>query len=296
MNYTYELVKMDENLPIKVIVHSSDEETFVPRHWHDSVEISYVIQGRIDAVYIDGTTYAAKKGDIIVINSNAVHSFTVAQGKDRMAITILIPYAFLQASFPEINRFTFDCISRLERDSKRLLKFDELRCILDRIVTVYLNRERDPFATIELKGLTYNLLLALLKNFMVNRPDSGVIKTKKHQERLTSITSYIQQRYHQELSLERLAVAFGLSKEYLSRFFKRHLGMTVLQYINAVRLEKAYRDLMNTDHPITRIVYEHGFPNEKSFNRVFKSVYKVTPHEYRLIKQRRSQEMPVKKS
>lgn len=286
MDYTYELIKLDENLPVKIIAHTSDEEIFVPRHWHDSVEISYVIQGRIDAIYIEGTTCASEKGDIVLINSNAIHSFSVTQGKDRLAITVLIPYEFLKANYPEIGRFTFDCISRLEQDRERHLKFNELRSILDRMAAAYLNHERDPLTNIEIKGLSYNLIYVLLKHFMIDKPVSGVIKTNKHLERLTNITNYIKQHYNQNLSIEILAAVFGFTEEYLSRFFQKHIGMTILQYLNAIRLENAYRDLMNTDHSVTHIVYEHGFPNEKSFNRVFKAVYKETPHEYRKNKQR----------
>lgn len=57
--------------------------------------------------------------------------------------------------------------------------------------------------------------------------------------------------------------------------------MTVLNYINIIRLEKSYPDLMNTDYPIIQIALNHGFPNEKSYNRVFKAVYNVTPYQYR---------------
>ena len=57
--------------------------------------------------------------------------------------------------------------------------------------------------------------------------------------------------------------------------------MTVLQYIHTVRLEKSYPDLMNTDLPIIQIALKHGFPSEKSYTRVFKSVYQMTPSHYR---------------
>lgn len=281
MDFTYELVKPEENLPVRIILHRTEEEIYVPRHWHDSVEISYVCQGRIDEIYIDGTTYTSEKGDIVVINSNAIHSFSVAQGKDRLALTVLIPYEFIKANYPDIDGYTFECISRLEQSRERLLECAHMRHILDRIAAIYLNGVRDPLTDIEIKALTYNLLFVLLKHFTVPKPNSSLIKTNKHLDRLTNITSYMKLHYNQELSIEILAGVFGFTKEYLSRFFQKHMGMTVLQYINAIRLEYAFRDLMNTDHSITRIALDHGFPNEKSFTRVFKAAYKETPHDYR---------------
>lgn len=48
MEYSYELIKLREDLPIKMITHTSDNQAFIPRHWHESVEISYVLSGKID--------------------------------------------------------------------------------------------------------------------------------------------------------------------------------------------------------------------------------------------------------
>ena len=46
------------------------------------------------------------------------------------------------------------------------------------------------------------------------------------------------------------------------------MGMTVLDYINSIRIEKSYRDVVNTNHSIIQIALEHGFSNQKSFNNL----------------------------
>ncbi|MDU5951229.1 MAG: AraC family transcriptional regulator [Paenibacillus macerans] len=38
---------------------------------------------------------------------------------------------------------------------------------------------------------------------------------------------------------------------------------------------------MSTDQPVIQIALHHGFPNEKSFTRVFRQVFQTTPHQYR---------------
>ncbi|WNS46086.1 AraC family transcriptional regulator [Paenibacillus sp. MMS20-IR301] len=282
MNYKYELIKHDDIVPVKIILHTSGAEQYVPRHWHESVEISYVIRGRIDEIYVEGASYTSEQGDIVVINSNAVHSFSVSAGSDRLALTLQIPYEFIKESFSEMDRYSIHCVSRhmQEHSHKQRMKLSKLRDILGRITDAYLCYGSDPLADIEIKGLSYQLMYILLSHFLIEKP-AGVIQTYKHLERLTSITNYIKQHYNQELPIEVLAARFSLTGEYLSRFFRKHIGMTILQYLNTIRLEHAYRDLMNTDISITRIAFEHGFPNEKSFSRVFKAVYRTTPHEYR---------------
>lgn len=67
----------------------------------------------------------------------------------------------------------------------------------------------------------------------------------------------------------------------MARFFAKHTGMTLFNYIHAIRLEKAFPDVIGTDEPILQVALKHGFANEKSLNREFKAVYGMSPHQYR---------------
>lgn len=281
MEYKYEMIETDDQMPIKIIIHTSEKQQFIPRHWHESIEISYVLSGKIDQIYIDGKVYVSQQGDIVLINSNAIHSFSVNTGKNRKAVTIFIPYEFIKAIYPESDQFAFDCISIGEQGIQRKIQLDELRKNLNSIVNSYENKENDPFAYINVTSLSYELIYILLKNFKINKKSNSNISARKHLERLTLIANYIKENYNQNLSIDMLSAQFNLSSEYLSRFFIKHTGMTILNYINAVRLEKSFPELMNTDYPIIQIALNYGFPNEKSYNRVFKAVYNVTPNQYR---------------
>ena len=53
------------------------------------------------------------------------------------------------------------------------------------------------------------------------------------------------------------------------------------QYLNDARLNYACHRLENTSDAITNICYDSGFESQRTFNRVFKERYKVTPSEYR---------------
>lgn len=281
MDYKYELVKADDDLPIKVILHTSDEEIYIPRHWHEDIEISYVLSGKIDQIYTDGKEYGSSEGDIVVINSNSIHSFSVTTGKNRKAVTIFIRYEFLKAIYENSDQIMFTCNSTHEKDSSKIKKFKKLRTLLNEILVHYFNKEHDPLAHINLTGLAYQLIYQLLNDFKEEKNNSPTIKTNKYLERLTSITNYIKKHYNQNLAIDHLAAQFNLSSEYFSRFFFKHIGMTVLNYIHTIRLEKSYPDLMNTDLPVIHIALKHGFPSEKSYTRVFKSVYYMTPSQYR---------------
>ncbi|MBS5910344.1 MULTISPECIES: AraC family transcriptional regulator [Paenibacillus] len=283
MEYKYELVQTDTSFPLKIIVHSSNEPANISAHWHDSVEISYVLSGMIDHIYVDGANYRSQAGDIVLINSNAIHSFSLskAEGEERKAVTVLIPYEFIKENDPGNGLISFDCISIWEANEQRLRHFAELRELLNDLVAAYLNRDQDLFAPIHLTALSYKLLYVLFKYFKKTNAFVPVIDSRKYSERLSLIMGYIKANYDQNLSLNAIAEVLGLSSEYLARFFVKHTGVTLFQYINAIRLERAFRDLMSTDQPVIQIALHHGFPNEKSFTRVFRQVFQTTPHQYR---------------
>lgn len=281
LQYKYELVQRDDHLPLKIIIHQYNRPVHVPLHWHDSVEISYVLSGKIDDIYIDGAHYSSNAGDIVVINSKAIHSFTNRSNGDREAVTILIPYDFIKPCVKGSEPIEFDCISIVESDQRRLAHFAELRKLLNAVVVSHLKQHRDEFAHVHLTALSYQIIYVLLKYFVIRKEEKQAVQTSKHRERLLSIKNYVETHYDQNLSVEQIAHTFQLSPQYMSRFFIKHTGMTLFQYINELRLEKAYRDLMNTDLSILNVAMNHGFPNEKSFIRVFKNGYGVTPHQYR---------------
>ena len=65
------------------------------------------------------------------------------------------------------------------------------------------------------------------------------------------------------------------------RFFKKHMGLTSIQYINNYRLEKAAYLLTSTNNSIMDISLEVGFDNLSYFNKLFKKKYNITPKEFR---------------
>ena len=69
--------------------------------------------------------------------------------------------------------------------------------------------------------------------------------------------------------------------KYFCRFFKKHMGITFLEYQNEVRLSYIYSDLLNTDELISHILEKYGFNNYKLFMRMFKMRFGNTPLKIR---------------
>ena len=98
---------------------------------------------------------------------------------------------------------------------------------------------------------------------------------------IRELISYVNEHYTEKLSLEDAADYVGFSREYFCRFFKQHMGLTFLRYLNEVRISHAGRLLSSTDLSISEIMNTCGFTNQTIFNRLFKEIYGMTPRQAR---------------
>ena len=95
------------------------------------------------------------------------------------------------------------------------------------------------------------------------------------------VISYINQNYLSSFSLSDLAEHFFLSKEHLSRLFKKETGENLFSYIMELKLTEAKKLLKTTDMTLDDIAFHLGFSNGNYFSKVFKKNCGISPSEYR---------------
>jgi DNA-binding NarL/FixJ family response regulator/AraC-like DNA-binding protein len=94
------------------------------------------------------------------------------------------------------------------------------------------------------------------------------------------IRDYIEKRYHESLSLERIAAELYVNRNYLSQIFKREAGDPFVTYLNKYRVKKAIELLMTGKFMVYEISEKVGFQNATYFSQVFKSITGKSPSEY----------------
>lgn len=94
--------------------------------------------------------------------------------------------------------------------------------------------------------------------------------------------AYISEHYSEPISIVDVSSAVGFSPYYFSRLFKRSMNETIANYITSVRLSKAAELLISTDMNISDIAKNVGYNSVPHFHKAFKSMYHLTPREYRL--------------
>lgn len=110
-------------------------------------------------------------------------------------------------------------------------------------------------------------------NLDVDRGDLSISISKAMQ--------FIEQHYHEPISLDIVADAVNLNPEYLSRIFKKEIGKTYSSFLAELRLSKAKKLLEDTNDQVQKIANSVGYFNVSYFSTLFKKEFGINPYEYR---------------
>ena len=270
--YKHELIMPNDSIPVKIFSFSAHNDLrIIPSHWHRSAEILYVRRGKLN-IWMNKRKYELNRNDFIYINSKEVHS--TQSPEDNEVIVLQIPGDFLK-TFSNNESLYIHCNTLELKDNKIFSAMREL------LYQMYLYSERkDDAYYLKVYSLLFELVYLLVKNFRVKEENID-IKSQKYLDRLSEICEYIKEHYQYNLTLNEVASEFGYSPQYLSRMFQMYTGSTFLTYLNSIRLNSAFKQVMSTDLSIITIAENNGFANVKSLNKLFKETYGLTPSAYR---------------
>lgn len=268
MNFIHETIQFNNNIPIKIFVHNV---SYVQNHWHDALEVLFVLRGEID-IAIDNCHYHMRDEDILVINPNEMH--TVRSDSQNLVLALQVPRELID-EFTTLNNVKLMCNSCNNSNTD----FNTIRKLLSEMIWVYFKKSYGY--EFKLQSLLFEGLNMLYVNFKAENVFQAMQETTKYMLRMSSIIDYIRLNYKDDITLEALSEKEHLSISYLSRFFKKHVGTSFKKYLTNIRLENAVKDLLYSDMQILQIALDHGFPNIKSFLSAFKETYNDQPSSYR---------------
>lgn len=98
---------------------------------------------------------------------------------------------------------------------------------------------------------------------------------------LSLMCGYVRSHIRDSITLASLSSISGLSRQYVMRLFRTHMGMTATDYIHRTKLAYSLDLLKSTDMTIDEIAYQLGYCGSHYFCRVFKKYLGTTPTEHR---------------
>jgi AraC-like DNA-binding protein len=104
--------------------------------------------------------------------------------------------------------------------------------------------------------------------------------------KLLQAKQYINEHYHEELTIEKIAESCNLSASYLSAMSKRFLGISPIDYQISIRLQAA-KLLLAKDMSVTYVAHNTGFNSIHHFSRIFKKKTGISPSHFATIHRKR---------
>ena len=182
----------------------------------------------------------------------------------------------LLAEYMESMQLLFWCNSVADKN----VAYADLREVFDHILSRYF--EKDEKSALDLQALYFQAAHILTSNFLVKADDTRLnMDDSQDRQRVRRIQNYIQANYQSQISLNNLSDQLYLSNAYLSKYVKKHLGLTFMEYLNNVRLFHAVDELLYTKKNMTHIALDNGFPTSAAFTKAFRDIYGEAPSEYR---------------
>lgn len=157
---------------------------------------------------------------------------------------------------------------------------DNLRRLMRQLLVIELVNHQ---ARYRLEANRWLSEIALLLSTRFSRPLTSSPKrgADKWSRRIERVVARIDANYQRRLSLHDVAAAEFVSEAWLSRLFRKEVGMSFMQYMTALRLNKAAEQLIATRKPVQQIAQEQGFASTRIMSDLFKRLHGVTPRQFR---------------
>ena len=244
----------------------------LPPHWHEEIEIDFVIKGSVYYI-VNGTTYHVLQGEVIVIDSNVIHSGRCSDGNTveetrAEVLTIQINESVFKYANYQTPSFQVH-ISNSESV--------EVRSIMMDILTIY--QQKKPYYEMLINSHCLKLCYCLLAKH--SSESKTMAESSKINNEIKRAIQYIEDHFGEPLTLQHMTVLTNYNTSYFSRVFHQYTGFTFVEYLNRCRAKVAARMLVESDKSVSDISYESGFPNISSFITFFKREYNTTPEKYR---------------
>lgn len=231
------------------------------------------------SLFVDGTETLLYPGDIAFVNPGQMHQMKglsrdtvyyayvfptealLFEQEDLAQVKLLLPLLENQIGFPTV----------LPKDG---IMNDRIRDKIDAVIAW--NQNRPVGYEILTKAGLLEIICMLWQQdcFIQYHPtrQSDVCK---------AILLYIQEHYREKITIPDIARAVGISENYFSSFFSRHLKRSFAGYLTEYRVNQSCILLETTELPVTDIALECGFSTPSYYIQSFRRWKKMTPYQYR---------------
>jgi len=278
MNVECEIILPDEGSSFRVLHTKTKPESFPWQyHYHPEYEIVCVLSGS-GSRHVGNHFSNYEDGDLVLIGPNLPHAgFGLNSHGLHEEIVVQIKEDVLKNSV--LSRPEMAIVSTLLEKSKYGICFKgPTKSYITKNLKKFL--KLSPFdKLIELLRILHSM--AISEDYELLNPSSALSNlTRKNNGRLQEILAYVEKHYNDDIDIKKAASIANLSIPSFCNYFKKLMNFTYTDFINQYRIQRACI-MLQQEKTINEISFQCGFNNVTYFNKVFKTIMKKTPSEYK---------------
>ena len=239
-------------------------------HYHEFCKLLLLVSGT-GGYSVEGQRYSLQPGDIVLVDSRAVHRPEFAPDAPYERIIVYIDPDFLR------QRSTDDCdLSQIFRsDRGHVLCSSKQQRLLSLASAL-----EDALSGAEYGRviLSTGALLRLLVEIGREQASSGAaaVPLVPGDSRILQLMEYIRTHAREDLTIDTLADQFYMSKYHMMHLFREETGQSIYSYLTQQRLIHA-RGLIASGMRATEAAFQSGFATYSSFTRAYAKQFGATP-------------------
>ncbi len=241
-----------------------DNHASMDIHSHSFFELIFPLSGKMHYEY-DGKTAVLSKKDAILIAPSVPHRF-IKCSKDSIKVSIAFSL-----------KKNGDKADVLDSTDSKVLSLPELACENINYILTQLE-SKSLFLPSIIGGRLLEIINSALGMTDIVLPQ---LSDKMIDSRVLVAKSFIKNNHHLIIKCEDVAKECCLSTKQLSRIFKKHMGISISEYIASSKINYAKHLLLQSDKSIKEISFLLGFENESGFVSFFKRRVGTAPGKFR---------------
>lgn len=253
-------------------------------HWHEEIEVLYFKKG----------TYRLERnmqeeifpeGSICFIGSEELHYLEAMEAGSSHYVALFHPRILGFELMDEGQSQFIRPLLTGQRNFPRALTakdrcFEKVRDLLQEMYSLWEAESNGWYLRCKVDLLQIVALLAE-EGLLAGRQETATGEERVMQ--MKRLLSFLEEHYQEKLTLAEIAAEMNRNSQYLCRYFKETMGITMMEYLNRYRVEQAAALLTDTDKKVLTISLECGFENFSYFIRRFRQYKGMTPMAWRKL-------------
>ena len=281
-------VPLHEEFPLLIkLFHYTSRRHTRGATWHERLELFLPLDGPA-RFRMGEQEVQLERGDLLVVDNLKLHHVVDFPGFDTRVIVVsfLPEFVYSLGSPSHDYAFLLPFYSKVERRPHVVRAgeaiADDVHSALARLLDCYFTSTAKPFHQAGCKAFLLELLYHLARQFRLSRVlQWEFVRQQERSVRLKKVFDHITARPEEKLSVAGAARLAQLNTSQFMKLFKQVSGMTLIAYLNHVRLSKAARLLGETARSIADIASTAGFSDQSYFDKRFKRAFGRTPKDFR---------------